>query len=107
MCIRDSGNPGQANYCASKAGIIGMSKSLAYEVASRGITVNCIAPGFINTAMTEILSEDQKKQILSQIPAKRMGEAEEIASGVVFLSSADAGYITGSTLHINGGMAMI
>jgi 3-oxoacyl-[acyl-carrier protein] reductase len=102
-----TGNPGQGNYCASKAGIIGMSKSLAYEVANRGITVNCIAPGFINTSMTELLSEDQKEQILTKIPANRMGEVEEIASGVIYLSSNDAAYITGSTLHINGGMAMI
>lgn len=102
-----TGNPGQGNYCASKAGIIGMSKSLACEVASREITVNCIAPGFIKTAMTERLTEEQKKQILAQIPANRMGEVEDIASGVVYLSSTDAAYITGTTLHINGGMAMI
>ena len=102
-----TGNPGQANYCASKAGIIGMSKSLSYEVASRGITVNCIAPGFIKTNMTEKLTEDQKNSILNQIPANRMGEASDIAEGVIYLASSGANYLTGTTLHINGGMAMI
>ena len=102
-----TGNPGQANYAASKAGLVGMSKSLAYEVASRGITVNCIAPGFITTAMTDKLTEDQKGAILTQVPMGRMGEADEIASAVVYLSSAEAGYITGATLHVNGGMAML
>ena len=102
-----TGNPGQANYCASKAGIIGMSKSLSYEVASRGITVNCIAPGFIKTNMTEKLTEDQKNSILNQIPANRMGEANDIAEGVIYLASSGANYLTGTTLHINGGMAMI
>ncbi|WP_299753172.1 3-oxoacyl-[acyl-carrier-protein] reductase [uncultured Boseongicola sp.] len=102
-----TGNPGQANYAASKAGLVGMSKSLAYEVASRGITVNCVAPGFITTAMTDRLSDDQKGAILTQVPMGRMGEADEIASAVVYLASAEAGYITGATLHVNGGMAML
>ena len=102
-----TGNPGQANYAASKAGMVGMSKSLAYEVASRGITVNCIAPGFIATAMTDKLNDDQKTGILGQIPAGRMGEAGEIAAAALYLSSAEAGYTTGTTLHVNGGMAMI
>ena len=102
-----TGNPGQANYAASKAGLVGMSKSLAYEVASRGITVNCVAPGFISTAMTDKLNDDQKGAILTQVPMGRMGEADEIASAVVYLSSAEAGYITGATLHVNGGMAML
>ena len=101
------GNPGQANYAASKAGMIGMSKSLAYEVASRGITVNAIAPGFITTAMTNKLNDDQKSKILQQIPAGRMGHAEEIAAAALYLSSEKAGYVTGTTLHVNGGMAMI
>ncbi len=102
-----TGNPGQANYAASKAGLVGMSKSLAYEVASRGITVNCVAPGFITTAMTDKLTEDQKGAILTQVPMGRMGEADEIASAVVYLSSDEAGYTTGATLHVNGGMAML
>ena len=102
-----TGNPGQANYAASKAGLVGMSKSLAYEVASRGITVNCVAPGFVTTAMTDRLSDDQKGAILTQVPMGRMGEADEIASAVVYLASAEAGYITGATLHVNGGMAML
>jgi len=101
-----TGNPGQANYAASKAGMVGMSKSIAYEVASRGITVNCVAPGFITTAMTEKLSDDQKSAILTQVPAGRMGDADEIAASVLFLASAEAGYLTGTTLHVNGGMAM-
>ena len=102
-----TGNPGQGNYAAAKAGMIGMSKSLAYEVASRGITVNAIAPGFISTAMTDKLNDDQKTTIMGQIPAGRMGDADEIAAAVVYLSSAEAGYVTGATLHVNGGMAMI
>jgi 3-oxoacyl-[acyl-carrier protein] reductase len=102
-----TGNAGQANYAASKAGMIGMSKSLAQEVASRGITVNCVAPGFIATAMTEALSEDQQAKISRSIPAGRMGEIGEIAAGVVYLASDEAAYVTGQTLHINGGMAMI
>ncbi len=102
-----TGNPGQANYVASKAGMVGMSKSLAYEVASRGITVNCVAPGFIQTAMTDKLNDDQKSAIMGQIPAGRMGSAGDIASGVLYLASDEAGYVTGTTLHINGGMAML
>jgi 3-oxoacyl-[acyl-carrier protein] reductase len=102
-----TGNPGQANYAASKAGMIGMSKSLAYEVASRGITVNAVAPGFINTAMTDKLNDDQKGAIMMQIPAGRMGNPEEIASAVLYLVSPEAGYVTGTTLHVNGGMAML
>ena len=102
-----TGNPGQANYAASKAGMVGMSKSLAYEVASRGITVNAIAPGFITTAMTEKLNDDQKAKIMEQIPAGRMGNATEIATAVLYLASEEAGYITGTTMHINGGMAML
>lgn len=101
-----TGNPGQANYAASKAGMVGMSKSIAYEVASRGITVNCVAPGFITTAMTEKLTDDQKAGILGQVPAGRMGNPDEIASAVLYLASNEAAYITGSTLHVNGGMAM-
>ncbi|MBY4891446.1 3-oxoacyl-[acyl-carrier-protein] reductase [Rhodobacteraceae bacterium N5(2021)] len=102
-----TGNPGQANYAASKAGMVGMSKSLAYEVASRGITVNCIAPGFIETAMTDKLTDDQKDKILVQIPAGRMGSADEIAASALFLASPEAAYLTGTTLHVNGGMAML
>ncbi len=102
-----TGNPGQANYAAAKAGMIGMSKALAQEVASRGITVNCVAPGFIVSPMTEALGEEQKKRLLDAIPLGRMGAADEIAAAVVYLSSAEAGYVTGQTLHVNGGMAMI
>lgn len=102
-----TGNPGQANYAASKAGLIGMSKSLAAELASRNITVNCVAPGFITTAMTDALNEEQKQKLLPAIPAGRMGEPGEIAAGVVYLASEEAAYVTGQTLHINGGMAMI
>ena len=102
-----TGNPGQGNYAAAKAGLVGMSKSLAYEVASRGITVNCVAPGFIETAMTDKLTDDQKSRILTQIPAGRMGHADEIAAAVLYLASPEAGYVTGTTLHVNGGMAMI
>lgn len=102
-----TGNPGQANYAASKAGMIGMSKSLAYEVASRGITVNAVAPGFIATAMTDKLTDDQKAGIMGQIPAGRMGEAHEIASAVLYLASPEAAYVTGTTLHVNGGLAML
>ncbi|MEM8801937.1 MAG: 3-oxoacyl-[acyl-carrier-protein] reductase [Pseudomonadota bacterium] len=105
--VGSTGNPGQANYVASKAGLVGMSKSLAYEVASRGITVNCISPGFIATAMTEKLNDDQKSGILAQVPAGRIGEADEIAAAALYLASAEAGYVTGTTLHINGGMAML
>ena len=102
-----TGNPGQANYAASKAGMIGMSKSIAYEVASRGITVNCVAPGFIATAMTDKLTDDQKEKINVQIPAARMGTPEEIAAAVLYLASNEAGYTTGATIHVNGGMAML
>ena len=102
-----TGNPGQANYAASKAGVVGMSKSIAYEVASRGITVNCVAPGFIATAMTDKLTDDQKEKINVQIPAARMGTPEEIAAAVLYLASNEAGYTTGATLHVNGGMAML
>ena len=105
--VGTTGNPGQGNYAASKAGMVGMSKSLAYEVASRGITVNAVAPGFITTAMTDKLNDDQKSGILQQVPAGRMGEADEIAAAVLYLASAEAGYVTGTTLHVNGGMAMI
>ncbi len=105
--VSATGNPGQANYAASKAGMVGMSKSLAYEVASRGITVNAVAPGFIETAMTDKLTDDQKAAIMGQIPAGRMGSAGEIASGVLYLSSPEAAYVTGTTLHVNGGMAML
>jgi 3-oxoacyl-[acyl-carrier protein] reductase len=102
-----TGNPGQGNYAATKAGIIGMSKALAYEVASRGITVNCIAPGFIKSAMTDALTEDQKNAILPRIPTGRLGEGEEIGAACVYLASNEASYVTGQTLHVNGGMAMI
>lgn len=102
-----TGNPGQANYAASKAGMVGMSKSIAYEVASRGITVNCIAPGFIATAMTDKLTDEQKDKINVQIPAGRMGTPEEIAAAALYLSSEQSAYVTGTTLHVNGGMAML
>jgi len=102
-----TGNPGQANYAASKAGLIGMSKALAAEVASRGITVNCLAPGFIVTPMTEALSDEQKERLVATIPSGRMGTVEDVAAGVLFLASDEAAYITGQTLHVNGGMAMI
>lgn len=102
-----TGNPGQANYAAAKAGLIGMSKSLAQEVASRGITVNCVAPGFIATPMTDVLNDEQKGRLLQNIPLERLGAPEDIAAGVLYLASVEAGYVTGQTLHINGGMAMI
>lgn len=105
--VGTTGNPGQGNYAAAKAGLVGMSKSLASEVASRGITVNCVAPGFIETAMTDKLNDDQKARILTQIPAGRMGRADEIAAAVLYLASPEAGYVTGATLHVNGGMAMV
>ena len=102
-----TGNPGQGNYAAAKAGMVGMTKSLAYEVASRGITANAVAPGFIATAMTDKLNDDQKSGIMGQIPAGRMGDPEEIAAAVLYLASPEAGYVTGSVLHVNGGMAML
>jgi 3-oxoacyl-[acyl-carrier protein] reductase len=101
-----TGNPGQANYVASKAGLIGMSKAFAQEVASRGITVNCVAPGFMTSAMTDALTESQKEGILSKIPIGAMGSGEDIGAAVVYLASKEAGYVTGQTLHVNGGMAM-
>lgn len=102
-----TGNPGQANYAASKAGIVGMSKALAQEVASRGITVNCIAPGFIRSAMTDVLPEAQKENLLGRIPVGDLGTGEDIAAAAVYLASREAGYVTGQTLHVNGGMAML
>jgi len=102
-----TGNPGQANYCASKAGMIGMSKALAAELASRGITVNCVAPGFIATPMTDVLTDEQKAAITSGIPSGELGSAEDIASAVLYLASPEAKYVTGQTLHVNGGLAMI
>ncbi len=102
-----TGNPGQANYSASKAGMIGMSKALAQEIASRNVTVNCVAPGFIETAMTDVLQDKQKEAILTRVPAGRLGRADEIAAAVVYLASDEAAYVTGQTLHVNGGMAMI
>ncbi len=102
-----TGNPGQANYAASKAGMIGMSKAMAAEVASRGITVNCVAPGFIVSPMTDALTPEQRERITAAIPMSRIGAPEEVAAGVVFLASDEAAYITGQTLHVNGGMAMI
>jgi 3-oxoacyl-[acyl-carrier protein] reductase len=102
-----TGNAGQGNYAASKAGMIGMSKSLAAEVASRNVTVNCIAPGFIETAMTDVLNDKQRESILASVPAGRLGTGDEIAAAVVYLASTEAAYVTGQTLHVNGGMAMI
>ena len=102
-----TGNPGQANYCASKAGIIGFTKSLALEVASRGVTVNAIAPGFISSSMTEQLNDQQREKIISKIPSKRLGLPSDIANAVTFLASDKASYITGNTIHVNGGLAMI
>lgn len=105
--VGQTGNAGQGNYAAAKAGLVGMSKSLAAEVASRGVTVNCVAPGFIATAMTDRLSEAQKARILAQIPAGAMGRPADIAAAVAYLASPEAGYVTGATLHVNGGMAMV
>ena len=102
-----TGNPGQANYAAAKAGLVGMSKSLGQELASRGITVNCVAPGFIRTAMTEVLPDAQKEALNGRIPMGRMGEGQDIGGAVAYLASREAGYITGQTLHVNGGMAMM
>ena len=104
--VGSMGNPGQSNYCAAKAGLIGFSKGLAKEVASRGITVNVVAPGFIATDMTEVLTEEQKAGILGNVPAGRLGEPKDIAKAVAFLASDDAAYITGTTLHVNGGLYM-
>lgn len=102
-----TGNPGQANYAAAKAGLIGMSKALAQEVAARGVTVNCVAPGFIDTAMTRALDERQREALLGRIPAARLGEGADVGAAVAYLASDEAGYVTGQTLHVNGGMAMI
>ncbi|MGZ9116984.1 MAG: SDR family oxidoreductase, partial [Methylocystis sp.] len=102
-----TGNPGQGNYAAAKAGMIGMSKSLAAEVASRGVTVNCVAPGFIESPMTEALTGAQKEAILRMVPAGRLGTGADVAAACVYLASAEAAYVTGQTLHVNGGMAMI
>jgi 3-oxoacyl-[acyl-carrier protein] reductase len=102
-----TGNPGQCNYVASKAGMIGWSKAMAAEIASRNITVNCVAPGFIATAMTEVLTDEQKASINSTIPMQKMGSSEDIAGAVAYLASEEAGYVTGATIHVNGGMAMI
>jgi 3-oxoacyl-[acyl-carrier protein] reductase len=102
-----TGNPGQANYAASKAGMIGMTKALAAEVASRSITVNCVAPGFIATPMTDALTDAQKAQLLQRVPMGRLGESADVAAAVVYLASPEATYVTGQTLHVNGGMAMI
>lgn len=105
--IGATGNPGQANYAAAKAGLVAMGKSLAAEVASRGVTVNAVAPGFIDTAMTGALNEEQRRAILGRIPAGRMGAPEDVAAAVLYLASDEAGYVTGATLHVNGGMAML
>jgi 3-oxoacyl-[acyl-carrier protein] reductase len=102
-----TGNPGQANYAASKAGLVGMSKALAAELASRNITVNCVAPGFIASAMTQVLPDAQKTALLGRIPASKLGEGDDVAAAVVYLASREAGYVTGQTLHVNGGMAML
>lgn len=105
--VGSMGNPGQANYCAAKAGLVGFSKSLAKEVASRNVTVNVVAPGFIETDITAVLPQDQKEMLMNHIPAQRMGTAQDIAAAVGFLASIDAGYITGETLHVNGGMYVV
>ena len=105
--VGQTGNPGQANYAASKAGLVGMSKALAQELASRGITVNCVAPGFIRSAMTDALPEAQKAALTGRIPAADLGSGEDVAAAVVYLASREAGYVTGQTLHVNGGMAMV
>jgi 3-oxoacyl-[acyl-carrier protein] reductase len=105
--VGTTGNPGQANYAASKAGIVGMSKAIAQEVASRNITVNCIAPGFIRSAMTDALPEAQKDALMGRIPASKLGEGNDIAAAAVYLASREAAYVTGQTLHVNGGMAML
>lgn len=102
-----TGNPGQTNYCATKAGVIGFSKSLAQEIASRNVTVNCIAPGFIESAMTDKLNDKQKETIMSAIPMKRIGTTKDVAAAAIYLASDEAAFVTGQTLHVNGGMAMI
>jgi 3-oxoacyl-[acyl-carrier protein] reductase len=105
--VGSMGNPGQANYCAAKAGLIGFSKALAQEIGSRGITVNVVAPGFIETDMTRALSEDQRNALLGRVPVQRLGAPDDIAAAVAFLASREAGYITGETLHVNGGLHMV
>jgi NAD(P)-dependent dehydrogenase (short-subunit alcohol dehydrogenase family) len=105
--VGTTGNPGQGNYCASKAGVVGMSKSLAQEVASRNITVNAVAPGFIATPMTDALTDDQKARILQTVPVGKLGDPVDVATAVAYLASSEAGYVTGQTVHVNGGMAMI
>src|SRR5262249_54404519 len=105
--VGHTGNPGQANYAASKAGVTGMTKALAQEVASRGITVNCVAPGFVTSAMTGAWNDEQKTRISATIPMARMGEPAEIAAAVLYLASNEAAYVTGQTIHVNGGMAMV
>jgi 3-oxoacyl-[acyl-carrier protein] reductase len=105
--VGQTGNPGQANYAASKAGLVGLSKAVAQELASRNVTVNCVAPGFIRSAMTDVLPEAQKSTLLGRIPAGDLGSGEDIAAAVVYLASREAGYVTGQTLHVNGGMAMV
>jgi 3-oxoacyl-[acyl-carrier protein] reductase len=104
--VGSMGNPGQANYCAAKAGLIGFSKSLAQEIGSRGITVNVVAPGFIDTDMTQALSEDVRKALMDRVPVQRLGAPDDIAAAVAFLASREAGYVTGTTLHVNGGLYM-
>jgi 3-oxoacyl-[acyl-carrier protein] reductase len=104
--VGSTGNPGQGNYAAAKAGLVGLTKALAAEVASRGITVNCVAPGFISSPMTDALNEKQREGILTRVPAGRLGEGAEVAAACLYLASAEAGYVTGHTLHVNGGMAM-
>ncbi|RSV31663.1 3-oxoacyl-[acyl-carrier-protein] reductase [Sphingomonas sp. ABOLH] len=105
--VGQTGNPGQANYAASKAGLVGMSKAVAAELASRGITVNCVAPGFMSSAMTDVLPEAQKTALLGKIPAGALGTGDDVAAAVAYLVSRDAGYVTGQTIHVNGGMAMV
>lgn len=105
--VGQTGNPGQANYAASKAGLVGMSKALAAELASRGITVNCVAPGFMSSAMTDVLPDAQKTALLGKIPAGALGTGDDVAAAVAYLASREAGYVTGQTIHVNGGMAMI
>lgn len=105
--VGSTGNPGQSNYCASKAGMIGFTKSVAQEIANRGITANCVAPGFIETPMTEALTENQKEALKQRIPIGRAGQGEDIAAAVLYLASSEAAYVTGQTLHVNGGMAML